>query len=82
MAQRKKENGLENTDDKSGAKRHQHNKGEDSDEEDKDSEEDDAEKFITAPDGVSIYIVQGYTDNMAGMDILYKWRVKSIHKRF
>jgi hypothetical protein len=50
-------------------------------EESEESEEEDPHAFVLTPDGVSKYIVRGYTDNMAGKDIPDKWVVKSYNRR-
>jgi hypothetical protein len=88
MARRKKKTALVKNDDRSGAKKlrnseddNSEDKDKDIDEESEESKREDPHAFVLAPDGVSKYIVQKYTDNMKGQDIPQKWVVNSRHGR-
>jgi hypothetical protein len=81
MGRRKVKSKSENNDEEVEAKRTRHDENENENHEDseesEESEEEDPHAFVLAPDGISKYIVRGYTDDMAGKDIPDKWVVKS-----
>jgi hypothetical protein len=79
----------ENNDVKVKAKKTQHKKEESSKHSEESNDSEESEKivkenphaFVWAPDGVSKYIVQKYTNNMEGTNIPYKCAVTSRNGR-
>jgi hypothetical protein len=85
MGRRQVKSKSENNDEEVEAKRTRHEDDEDKDNEEADeseeSEVDSDEASVMTPNGVNKYIVRGYKNEMAGMDIPYRRKVHSEHGR-
>jgi hypothetical protein len=80
MGRRKDKRKSEDNDEEVEDKRTRHDENEDIDESEE-SEEDDDDASVKTPNGVNKYIVRGYKNEMAGMDIPRGRTVRSKHRR-
>jgi hypothetical protein len=81
MGRRQVKNKSENNDEEVEAKRTRHEDDDDNDDEESDESVDSNEASVMTPNGVNKYIVRGYKNEMAGMDISYGRKVQSEHGR-